>query len=122
MKKLLLICFVLINSCYFGEIEVIPEATKLLLRNQSPVELIYVSWNSIDFGDIDSGDKSEKIVSDGGTAYIYFYANDGTRCHTQALIPISKHKRKEITFISTTRIVCLDDPLNSLQLGNINKR
>ena len=119
MKKFLLISIIFITSCYFGEIEAEPEATKLLMRNQSSVELVSVSWNDVDFGNINQGKNSERIVPDGNAAYIFFFAKNGKQYRTQTLIPVSKYRRKETTFIDGTRIVAVDNAMSSLSLGEI---
>lgn len=62
MKKLLLICGILMASCHFGEFEGIPEATKLTIHNNTLTDLYDVKWNGVVFGEIEPGEFVSKVV------------------------------------------------------------
>lgn len=89
--------FLQIISCSTGTIEAKPEATKFLMQNKSSVRLLNVGWNSIDFGNIEPGKISEKIVSYGDD-YVRFETSNGKQYRTFNPYDVKKHTRDTITF------------------------
>jgi len=86
-----------IISCSTGTIDAKPEATKFLMQNKSSVRLLNVRWNSIDFGNIEPGKISEKIVSYGDD-YVRFEASNSKQYRTFNLYDVKKYTRDTITF------------------------
>jgi len=110
MKNLLLCFFLLqIASCNFGAIEPKPEATKFSIQNNSGVQLLNVRWNGTNFGDIGSGEVSEKEITD-GSGFVFFNANNGKEYRTQTLIMGEKYKLNKFSFVDQTLIL---EPGNS---------
>jgi len=111
MKKFLLLmlcCFAMqIISCSMGIIEAEPGATKFLIKNDSKIALENVAWNKVDFGNIELGDVSEKVVS-AGQGYVYFSCKN-KQYATYDYISVEKHKREEFYIHSNTFIT----PINS---------
>jgi hypothetical protein len=108
MKKLLLqmLCFfaMQIISCSIGTIEAEPGATKFSIKNDSKIVLQNVMWNKVDFGNVELGDVSERIVS-AGRGYVYFYFGN-KQYSTYDYISVEKHRREEFyihanTFVTT---------------------
>ncbi|MCL2206784.1 MAG: hypothetical protein FWB90_01660 [Fibromonadales bacterium] len=118
MKKILLACCILIASCYFGEIEAVPEATKLSLQNNSSVQLFDVVWNGAELGNIDLGRILTKEVPN-GHGFVYFNAN-GKPYRTQSLVVCTKYKHERFQFtdgmsiidISTSNMITIGSLLN----------
>jgi len=121
MKKILLaycILFWQIISCSIGTIEVKPEATKLLIQNNSQVHLLSVTWNGQNFEDISAGSFSEKIFSDGGNGFIYFKTSNGKKYHTEWSVECKQYKNNKFTFIDNTLVINLETNITSL-LGDV---
>jgi hypothetical protein len=96
-KSLLIYCFLFMTSCSMGTIEAVPEASKFLMQNKSGVSLLNVEWNNTNFGDIEPGRISERIVSDGDD-YVRFETSNGKRYRTFNLYDVKKHARDTINF------------------------
>jgi len=107
MKKFLLTCcflFLQTISCSFGTIEVKPEATKLLIRNYSTVQLLNVTWNGTNYGDINRGEIYEMDVSH-GSGPIYFNISNDKQYRTRQYVLSKKYERNDFNFIDNTLVI-----------------
>jgi hypothetical protein len=102
MKKFLLFACCFLFSC--ATIEPVPEATKLEIQNSSGMPLLNVKWRGIDFGTLQSGERSERRVPEGND-FVFFDAENGKQYRTQTLIQSLKHRNNSFTFIYQTPIV-----------------
>jgi hypothetical protein len=121
MKNFLLqmLCFIAMQiiSCSIGTIEIEPGATKFSIKNDSKIVLQNVKWNKIDFGNIELGDVSEKIVS-AGQGYVYFYFGN-KQYSTYDYISVEKHKREEFYIHANTFVTAVNQPQRLLRLEEI---
>jgi len=104
MKKFLLAYCIVMASCYFGEIEAVPEATKLSIQNNSSVQLISVLWKDSEFGDIGLGRVSTKEVSD-GHSYVYFNTSNSKQYRTRELVVCKKYRHEPFRFADEMLII-----------------
>ena len=93
-------------SCSVGTLEVKPESTKFSMQNISKVQLLGVKWNGTDFGDIDIGELSERMVMDGND-YVYFNTSNGKQYRTFAPIDGKKYMRNKLTFMDNYPVIDL---------------
>jgi len=117
MRKFLLACLALIASCSFGEIEVVPEATKLSIQNNSDVQLSSVVWKNTEFKDIGFGRISMREVSD-GYGFIFFNVKDKPY-RTRLPVICNKHRHEQFLFANSTSIIDMNDD-NMITLGSLN--
>jgi len=106
-------------SCSFGTIEAKPEATKLLVRNYSNVQLLNVIWNGTNLGDINFGGIYEMDVLQGNSP-IYFSIRNGKQYRTRAYILGKKYERNEFNFIDNTLVIDVETNIQSLLGGILN--
>jgi hypothetical protein len=120
MKKILLLafCFFSVFSCGVGTIEAVPENTKFSMQNNSSVQLLSVTWNGTNFGDIGLGGVSEREVSD-GQGYVYFNASDGKQYRTNDLAIGEKYKHNKFPFVDGTLVRDIGNSNTIIPLGNI---
>ena len=107
MKKLLLICSILMASCHFGEVEGIPEATKLTLVNNSTKILYDVTWNGTKFGDIEEGEKISMMVTPidkAGGAPIIFKTVYGMTYQVRQPLSCKSLEHKTFSFTNETQV------------------
>jgi len=120
MKKILLaycILFSQIISCSIGTIEERPEATKLLIQNNSNVHLLSVKWNRTDFENINVGRFSEMFVSE-GNGFVFFKASNGKQYHTEWNVECKEYHNNKFVFIDNTLVTNMETNITSL-LGDI---
>jgi|GEM_PF-2431822 len=112
MKKLLLICSILMASCHFGEVESIPEATKLSITNNSLVDLYDVRWNGVLIDDyIGPGDLVEKQlegiterITPKNTGTIIFKTRGGVTYQTREPVTCKYLRREDFRFNPETEV------------------
>ncbi len=92
-----------------SELELVLIPTKLLIRNNSGVNLLNVTWNSFSFEDIPLNSSSELEVIE-GSYNISFKLSNGKSYRAKDPTKVEKHKTKEFNFFNTTIVV---DPSNS---------
>ena len=81
-----------------------PELTKISMLNESSIDLLQkVSWNGINFGDIEKGNKSERDISLWSAAYVHFEYN-GIAYRTEAPFTGEKCKSNILRFLDETRL------------------
>jgi hypothetical protein len=103
-----------------GVIEAQPGATKLTIQNNSRVQLLNVKWNGINFGNINSGEISEKEVSTGQGLYVYFEVGNNKRYRTWNYISAEKYRHGKFTFIDNTSIIDSENSnSNFILLGGV---
>lgn len=111
MRKFLSLAFCLFSLQIFScsEVEVIPEATKLTIQNNSGVVLTDVVWNGTDFGDLDLGWVTELEVRDGIAAVFFKLHKNGKSYRTSAQVKGDKLKNNKFSFVDATVVVPIEN-------------
>ncbi|MDR2731845.1 MAG: hypothetical protein LBB36_01340 [Fibromonadaceae bacterium] len=120
MKEILftVLCFfaMQIIACS-GTIEAEPGATKFSIKNDSKAYLQNVKWNTVEFGNIDFGETSEREVF-AGQAPLSFELKDGKRYRTWDYIETRKYRRDTFYIHDNTFVTSFESSSRFL-LGDV---
>lgn len=97
------------------------KTTTLRIKNESSKAIRNVIWNNVVFNDsnnpINSGNSIVKTVEN-GTGYIFFDFYS-VSYRTSSVIVVEKDENAEFTFTNNTVIVEVNNPNNSITIGNL---